>query len=192
MSSRYLAITGLVVAVVGGILAFALKSPDTSVWGVKLQSLGAILLAVGALLVAAAGMMTVGGGDSSSNSAHSWNVDGLKAIGGLIAVVGAIVGVVALTVVTQSRLSSDKADSIVAIATAALGVISAIVGAYLGIKVTADQSANAQQQAQLAHAQLGAATVAAGDAAPEKREKIKQAMATAAEDAATVSKKSQE
>jgi hypothetical protein len=183
MNAKRAAITGLMLAVVGAILAFALKSPHNAVAGIELQSLGAVLLATGGLLVAVAGVVVFGSGGSSPGS-PSGGVDGLKTIGGLVAVVSAIIGVVALTIVTQSRLSTDKASSIVAIATAAFGVISAMVGAYLGIKVTADQSADAQQQAQSAHAQLGAAKAAAAKAVPaDLEDDVKEAMDSAAEDA---------
>jgi hypothetical protein len=191
MNARGIAIGGFIAALAGGVLAFALNDPNASAAGVKLESLGAVLLIAGGLALAAAGVLAFGGGAQAGGDGSSWSIDGLRTIGGLIAVIGAIVGVVALTVVTQARLGSDKADSIVAVATAAFGVISALVGAYLGIKVTADQSSEAQKQAQVAHAQLGAATAAAADLAPpEQKEEVQERMAAAAEEAANLGKKS--
>jgi hypothetical protein len=187
MSSKQAAYTGLAISLVGAVLAFALESDDSSFIGVRLQSFGAVLLGAGALLTVSA-LIAASSSSGGGSAGQTPTLDNVKAIGGLVAVVSAIIGVAALTIVTQARLSSDKANSIVAVCTTAFGVISAVVGAYLGIKVTADQSSDAQHQAQLAHQQLGAATQAAAEAAPEKREAIKRAVDQAVEDASKTNK----
>jgi hypothetical protein len=189
ISAGQVAAIGLVIAALGAILALTLKSPDSAAAGIKLQSLGAVLIGLGAVVVAGAGIAGFGG-SGGGNGSRTTSTAGVQTIGSLIAVVAAIVGVVALAIVTQQRLSSDKASSIVAIATAAFGVVSAVVGAYLGIKVTADQSADAQAQARLASAKLGAATAAAVDAAPEdKRDDVRRAVVGATEHVAEVTRK---
>jgi len=71
----------------------------------------------------------------------------LKAIGGLIAVLAAILAVTALAIFTMAQLDTDNQDSMIAVTTSAFGIISALVGAYLGIKITADTSARTTEQA---------------------------------------------
>lgn len=71
----------------------------------------------------------------------------VKTIGGLIAVVVAIVAVASLTLFTLAQLDTKHQDSMVAVTSSAFGIISAIVGAYLGIKITADTNARATDRA---------------------------------------------
>jgi hypothetical protein len=136
---RYWLIVGGIFALVGGVLAFALKDGDASALGVDLQALGGVLLAAGALLVAAGGLQSmagVGGGDGGGNS------DGVKSVGGLIAVVTGVVAVTALTLVVTQATGLEK-DSVVAITTSAFGIISTVIGAYLGIKISSEASEKA-------------------------------------------------
>lgn len=69
------------------------------------------------------------------------NVEKVKAIGGLIAVCVGIVGVTSLAAFTIIFLGSGNKESIVPVAS------SAMVGAYLGIKITADTTAKASEEA---------------------------------------------
>lgn len=163
---KYWLLVGLLFAVVGAVLALALKSEDPSALGVRLEPLGGVLFALGVLMMAAAALSSVtggGGGGGGGGSGGGTDPTSLKSIGGLIAVVTAITAVTALTIVTLTQLGSNK-DSIVAVTSSAFGIISAVVGAYLGIKITADTSAKstekagqetkmAEQQAQVAEQQ---------------------------------------
>ena len=63
-------------------------------------------------------------------------VEKTRAWAGLLAVLGAILGVVGLAVGTAIVLGDD--ESTIAITTSAFGVISTLVTAYLGIKATAN------------------------------------------------------
>jgi hypothetical protein len=136
---RHWLVVGGLFALVGGVLAFALKDGDASALGVDLQALGGVLLATGALLVAAGALQSVagsGGGDGGVNS------DGIKSVGGLIAVVTGVVAVTALTLVVTQATGLGK-DSVVAITTSAFGIISTVIGAYLGIKISSEASEKA-------------------------------------------------
>jgi FtsH-binding integral membrane protein len=132
---RYWLIAGLSFALVGAVLAFALKAGDPSVLGVSLRPFGGVLFAAGVLLVACAGISSIGDGDSGASA------DGIKSVGGLIAVVVGISAVTALTIVTLTQLGTDSKDSAVAVTSSAFGIISAVVGAYLGIKISSDNTA---------------------------------------------------
>jgi hypothetical protein len=190
---------GLLLALVGAVLAFALKDTHASVLGISLRPFGGVLFAAGVLLVAGvaiASMGTVGGdGNSSSDSG------GVKAIGGLIAVVVGIIAVTALAVVTLTRLDSESKDSVVAVTTSAFGIISAVVGAYLGIKISADtnqkasdeakhaavaknQANTAMQEANVAQQEANAATAKITEVAPDKVGVVKAAMDQAGQEAA--------
>lgn len=139
---KYWLLVGIAFAFVGAVLAFALKDSDPSLLGVRLQPLGGVLFAVGVLLMAGVAVSSALGGE------HGDGVDasGLKSIGGLIAVVTGVVAVTSLAIVSLTQLGNSK-DSIVAVTSSAFGIISAVVGAYLGIKVTADSSTKATQEA---------------------------------------------
>jgi hypothetical protein len=155
---RYWLIVGLLFALVGAVMAFALKDSDASALGVDLQPLGGVLLAAGTLLLAAAavGSMTGDGGDGGDSET-------IRRLGGLIAVVVGITAVTALAIVTLTQLGDEK-DSLVAVTSSAFGIISAVVGAYLGIKITGDTSdkavkevknaAVAEHEAQIAQRQV--------------------------------------
>jgi hypothetical protein len=180
---RYWLIAGLSFGLVGAVLAFALEESGASVLGVSLRPLGGVLFAVGALLVAGAAIGSMGNGSAASS-------EGIKAVGGLIAVVVAITAVTALTIVTVTLLDTGD-DSIVALTSSALGIISAIVGAYLGIKITADTSARATNEAKgaaiagyaanVAKAERDGATEKAKELAPEKAGEIEAAGTEAGE-----------
>jgi len=135
---RYWLIAGVAFALVGAVLTFALEDSDASVLGVGLQALGGVLFAAGALLVAAAGVQSLVGGGSGLDA------DGIKSVGGLIAVVTGIVSVTALALVTTQAGSLSK-ESIVAITSSAFGIISTVIGAYLGIKISSEASAKTNE-----------------------------------------------
>jgi hypothetical protein len=139
---KYWLIVGFLFAFVGAVLAFALKESDPSILGVSLQPFGGVLFAAGALIIAGAGIASIG------NANGGPDVDGIKSIGGLIAVVVGITAVTALTIVTLTKLGSK--DSMVAVTSSAFGIISAVVGAYLGIKISSDNTANTGEEAQKA------------------------------------------
>ena len=83
--------------------------------------------------------------------------ESIRSVGGLVVVVIGVLAVTTLAIVTMALIRSGKdANSMIPLATAAFGVISAVVGAYLGIKIGSDQSATFAQDANRAHAQLGA------------------------------------
>lgn len=85
------------------------------------------------------------------------NAESIRSVGGLIAVVVAVIAVTALAIATMAFIDSAKdANAEIPLATAAFGVISALVGAYLGIKIGTDQSTTFARDANQAHAQLGA------------------------------------
>jgi hypothetical protein len=137
----YLLIAGFSFALVGAVLAFALRDGDPSVLGVKLQPFGGILFGFGLLLIVCAAIGSMGNGNGGSSTS-------VKSIGGLIAVGLGITAVTALAIVTLTRFDGTEKDSIVAITTSAFGIISAVVGAYLGIKITADTTGKATEQAE--------------------------------------------
>jgi hypothetical protein len=136
---RYWLIAGLSFALVGAVLAFALRDSNASVLGVRLQPLGGVLFATGVLLIAAAAIGSMGSGSGAEASS-------IKSIGGLIAVVAGITAVTALAIITLTQLG-DARDSIVAVTSSAFGIISAVVGAYLGIKITAETTSKASDEA---------------------------------------------
>lgn len=138
--STLLLVGGFVFALVGAVLAFALEESDASVLGVRLQPLGGVIFAAGVLLIAGAAIGSMGSGGGSTDAGS------VKSIGGLIAVVTGITAVTALAIVTLTQLG-DARDSIVAVTSSAFGIISAVVGAYLGIKITAETSAKAGEEA---------------------------------------------
>lgn len=152
MSSKQWLGIGFVVALIGAVLVFALDLSDPTVAGVDLHAFGGVLLAAGALLMggAALGGGASGGSTGGDNGGGATDSNSIKAIGGLIAVVAAIVAVGALTVVTLTQLGSTNKDSMIAVTSSAFGIISAVVGAYLGIKITADTSEKASEQAKSA------------------------------------------
>jgi hypothetical protein len=135
---RYWLITGVAFALTGAVLTFALKDSGASALGVELKALGGILFAAGVLLMAAAGVESLG------SSEGGLNADGIKSVGGLIAVVTGIVAVTALTIVTTQAASLSK-EAIVAITSSAFGIISTVIGAYLGIKISSEASAKTNE-----------------------------------------------
>jgi hypothetical protein len=181
--ARYAFVGGFLFALVGAVLAFALKESGASVLGVSLKPFGGVLFAVGAVLIAGAAIGSTGNGGGASS-------EGIRAVGGLIAVVVAITAVTALTIVAVT-LAGTKEDSMVAITSSALGIISAIAGAYLGIKITADTSRRADKEAaggaiagyaaNIARAELRAALQRAGEIVPEKAREIEAAGTAAGE-----------
>lgn len=136
--SRYSLIAGFSFALVGAVMAFALKDSETAWLGVKLEPLGGVLLAIGALLILAAGVGSLTGGDGVTP-------EGIQHVGGLVAVVTGITAVTALAIVTAQLV--DNQQSAVAVTSSAFGMISAVVGAYLGIKITADTHKTGQKEA---------------------------------------------
>ncbi len=189
---------GLLLALVGAVLAFALKDTHAAVLGVSLRPFGGVLFAAGVLLVAGVAISSMGtGGDGGGGST---DLGGIKAVGGLIAVVVGVVAVTALAVVTLTRLDSESKDSVVAVTTSAFGIISAVVGAYLGIKISADtnqkasdeakhaavaknQANTAMQEANVAQQEVNAATKKIEEVAPDKADDVKAAMDQAGQEA---------
>ena len=125
-------VVGVVLALVGAVLVFTLKNSDVAILGVRLQPLGGVLLAAGILLIVAAGVGSMTGGKRLDG-------DGIKSVGGLIAVVTGVVAVTTLTLVITQTGGLEK-ESIVAITTSAFGIISTVIGAYLGIKISSEAS----------------------------------------------------
>ncbi|HWI96334.1 MAG TPA: hypothetical protein VNS60_09755 [Solirubrobacterales bacterium] len=138
---KYWLIVGILFALVGAVMAFALKDSDTSALGVELQPLGGVLLAAGALLLGAAAVGSMGDGNGGGGDSET-----IRRLGGLIAVVVGITAVTALAIVTLTQLGHGQKDSIVAVTSSAFGIISAVVGAYLGIKITGDTSDKAVKE----------------------------------------------
>lgn len=153
---RYWLIAGLSFALVGAVLAFALKDSDASVLGVSLQPFGGVLFAAGALLIGGAAIVSMGSGNGGTSA------EGIKSVGGLIAVVVGITAVTALTIVTLTQLKDEK-DSIVAVTSSAFGIISAVVGAYLGIKISSETTAKASDEAKHAAVAEHVANVASSE-----------------------------
>lgn len=142
----YLLVAGFLFALVGAVLAFALKDSDASVLGVSLAPLGGVLFAAGALLIAggAIASMRLGGNGEGGSGVEASSI---KTIGGLLAVLAGITAVTALAIVTLTKLDSDNKESMIAVTSSAFGIISAVVGAYLGIKITADSASKTNEEA---------------------------------------------
>ncbi len=87
--------------------------------------------------------------------------DGIRAIGGLIAVVVGVLSITAIAAIVILHISSGSKTEMVAVATSAFGVVSTVVGAYLGVKIGADQATQAQSRAELYAAQLDPSEAAA-------------------------------
>lgn len=117
----------------------------------------------------------------------------LRAIGGLIAVVVGVLAVTCLAVFTLTRLDTENQESMVAITSSAFGIISALIGAYLGIKITADTSGRANDQARQAAVaeyeadvlseKLAAVNQKVEDIVPNQAPEIKEAADAAGEEA---------
>jgi len=136
--ARLLVIVGFAIALIGAVLVFTLDdSGATLLDSVRWQPLGGVLLAAGALLMLGAVVGMMGGGGNSVN------LDSIQTVGGLIAVVAALIAVTALTIYTLTELESTDGNTAVAVTSSAFGIISAVVGAYLGIKITADTNREA-------------------------------------------------
>ncbi|HEX3609463.1 MAG TPA: hypothetical protein VHU14_07340 [Solirubrobacterales bacterium] len=176
---KYWLIAGFLFALVGAVLAFALRDSDASVLGVRLQPLGGVLFAVGALTIAAAAIGSIGDGKGSAAA----SAESIKSIGGLIAVVVGITAVTSLAIVTLTRL--DNKASAVAVTSSAFGIISAVIGAYLGIKISSDNTATAgdeatkaalaRQKAEVAQQKLLNLTKTLEKVAPERAKDVKAA-----------------
>lgn len=190
---QWVVVAGLGLALIGAVLIFALEDQSATLLGISLQPLGGVLLATGVLLAGGCAIGTMQGGGGSDCSKGSGE-GGIKAIGGLIAVVSGITAVAVLAVVTLTRLPTTDKSSMVAITSSAFGVISAVVGAYLGIKVTADHAANAtadakdaavsQHQAEVERQKLLAMTDKVEEVAPGQADEVKAAGFKAGEEAA--------
>lgn len=113
------------------------------------------------------------------------SAEGIKTIGGLVAVVVAVVLVTGLAITAMVLIDNKKdAQTMIPLVSAAFGVISALVGAFLGMKIGTDQSKTFAQDAQEAHAKLGAVQNFVPE---EKKEKAQKAAAEAAAAARTTS-----
>jgi len=160
-------IGGLLLAVIGAVLAFALDELDAG--ALNIQALGGILLATGAVLAFGAAIAALGGdGDPKSGTGLSQPAN-LKSIVGLIAVLAGVIAVTALTIITVTTLSDENSE--IAVTSSAFGVISAVVTAYLGIKISAETSGKASEDAKV---EAGKAAVAEQKAeeAKEERDKV--------------------
>lgn len=138
---NYMVGIGFLLALVGAILAFALKDSDASVLGISLRPLGGVFFGAGVLLLGWAAIASLRGDGGSGSTGTSGNP--VKEVGGLIAVVTGVTAVAALAVVTLTQLE-DKSSSIVAVSSSAFGVISAVIGAYLGIKISSDSNTKSE------------------------------------------------
>lgn len=200
---RYWLLVGLIFAFVGAVLSFALKESDPSVLGVRLEPFGGVLFALGVLLMVGAAIGSIGRGGRTGTggavsaggtvSADCNDASSIKSIGGLIAVVTGVAAVTGLAVVTLTQL--ENKSSMVAVTSSAFGIISAVVGAYLGIKITADTSSKASDEAKnaavaehvaaVANSKYeGAAAEAEKNLSPPEAQKIKTAGIEAAAEAA--------
>lgn len=144
--TNYMLGAGFLFALVGAVLAFALKDSGASILGVSLEPLGGVLFAAGALLIAGAAI-------SWSGSGHSSDPNSIRNIAGLLAVLAGITAVTALTIVTVTKLGSGEKNSMVAVTSSAFGIISAVVGAYLGIKVSSETTRKAGENEKKAEAE---------------------------------------
>lgn len=192
----YLLAAGFLFALVGAVLAFALKDGDASILGVSLAPFGGVLFAAGAILIAGGAIAStkVGGGNGDAGGGADANI--VKTMGGLLAVLAGIVAVTALTIVTLTKLdSADNQESMIAVTSSAFGIISAVVGAYLGIKITADSASKTNQEAknaavaehevQVAQHQVSAIEEKIKDKDPRLAEEARNAGQDARERAAT-------
>jgi hypothetical protein len=154
ISALHVIILGLLLAVAGAVLAFALDDLDAG--ALDVEALGGIMLATGAVLAVGAAIAVAGGGGGSVG-AGSGLADpvNLKSIVGLVAVVTGVVAVTALTIITVAAL--DDKNSEIAVTSSAFGVISAVVTAYLGIKITAETSGKATEEVKGASEKAAAA-----------------------------------
>jgi hypothetical protein len=153
---------GFLFALVGAVLAFALKDSDASVLGVSLRPLGGVLFAAGVLVLGGVAVSAVGNNGPTSAGPSGNGENRIKEVGGLIAVVSGVAAVAILAIVTLTQLSGEK-SSIVAVSSSAFGVISAVVGAYLGIKASGDQNVSATADAKDAAVAQHVADVAASE-----------------------------
>jgi uncharacterized membrane protein len=158
---NYMVGIGFLLALVGAILAFALKDSDASVLGVSLRPLGGVFFGAGVLLLgwgAIASLRSDGGSGSAGTGGNP-----VREVGGLIAVVTGVTAVAVLAIVTLTQLK-DK-SSMVAISSSAFGVISAVIGAYLGIKISSDSNTKSE-------AAVGEAAVKGHELKISKQEKV--------------------
>jgi uncharacterized membrane protein YfcA len=151
-TARRLLFLAMAAGVVGAVLAFALEDDQASAAGVDLRAFGLVLLAAALLLAAGSAATRVDFGTRAKETAEGekegkgkTDVDSLKVVTNLLAVVAGIVAVAVLTVVSAGLLNDS--ESTVAVTTAALGIISTVVTAYLGIKATANTSSKATDAA---------------------------------------------
>lgn len=153
ITTQSVIIGGLLLAVIGAVLAFALEELDAG--DLNVPALGGVLLATGAVLAFGAAIAALGGdGDPKTGTGLSQPAN-LKSIVGLIAVLAGVVAVTALTIITVTSLSDEK--SAIAVTSSAFGVISAVVTAYLGIKISAETSNKANDEVKGATEQAAAA-----------------------------------
>jgi hypothetical protein len=139
ITTQSLIIFGLLLAVIGAVLAFALDELDAG--SLNIQALGGILLATGAVLAVGASIIALGGNGGSRDGAGLADPTSLKSIVGLVAVLAGVVAVTALTIITVTSLSDQSSE--IAVTSSAFGVISGVVTAYLGIKITAEAGVEA-------------------------------------------------
>jgi hypothetical protein len=92
--------------------------------------------------------------------------EGIKLVGGLVAVVSGLVALLIIAVVAMI-LVKGTTESVVAIATGSFGVIGTVIGAYFGVKVGSDgtQAAVSGMRQEAAKAQVFAAHLPEGKAA---------------------------
>jgi hypothetical protein len=194
-------VCGALLALFGAVLVFALENSADSVGSIELQPLGGVLLAAGVLLMGTIAIAVMGDGGSRGGNGDGPDVNGIRTVGGLIAIVVGIGAVSLLAVITLTRFSSAENDSAVAISSSAFGVISALVGAYLGIKVSSDatqkvgeKSENAtvaQHEADVKEQKISAVDkrvdqmVSENKVSKENAEEIKEASVTAEAEART-------
>jgi hypothetical protein len=186
----YLLGVGFLFALVGAVLAFALKDSDSSVLGVSLEPLGGVLFAAGALLVAGGAIASTrlngNGGNSGGADANS-----IKTIGGLLAVLAGITAVTALAIVTLTKLDPENKESMIAVTSSAFGIISAVVGAYLGIKITADSATKTNEESKTAAVAVHEANVIKQQASAFEA-KVQEENPALAEEASTEGEKARE
>jgi hypothetical protein len=144
---------GVLLAVIGAVLAFALDELDGG--DLNVQALGGILLATGAVLAFGGAIAAIGGDGEAKGGTGLSQPANLKSIVGLVAVLAGVIAVTALTIITVTALGD--ADSQIAVTSSAFGVISAVVTAYLGIKISAESSNKANDEVKEATEKAAAA-----------------------------------
>jgi hypothetical protein len=133
---------------VGALLALALEESRPTAGPFRVDLVGAIILAAGALALAWLIIEHYLIAPGRPARAVRSGVQAIRWIGGLVAVCIGIGVVAVISLAAIATFGGTNDQSTVAVATSAFGIVSAMVGAYLGIKVTSEQAAEAKVQAE--------------------------------------------